>query len=248
MPSFGGKRKGALLVAGLHREHLQLPQKGVERLPCQVCEIGKIVHFGRLVISRTIQALRSFSTACWAVKPQSSSGKAGSRPKRRPRRWRRTIVSSSRASSAGDMEHLPLAGHIAEDMPAGAAEPFRVSAAGHHQVDPHPQQAKAFSKPSPAGQLLGGLEVGLAQDHRQIQIGIRAGLSLGTGAKDHHGNHIGLGAEARQGLAAGLRIQPGSQLHRLGQGPGLTPGDLRRAEGLGGGRGHGSNAIGLRGF
>ena len=52
MPSFGGKRKGALLVAGLHREHLQLPQKGVERLPCQVCEIGKIVHFGRLVISQ----------------------------------------------------------------------------------------------------------------------------------------------------------------------------------------------------
>ena len=107
--------------------------------------------------------------------------------------------------------------------PAGAAEPFGVGA---------------------AGQLLGGRELGLAQDHRQIEARIRPGLPPGPGAKGHQGEHIGFGAVPRQGLAAGVWIQAGAQHHRQGQRPRLPPGDLRRAEGLGDGGGHGFHPTG----
>jgi hypothetical protein len=66
----------------------------------------------------------------------------------------------------------------------------------------------------------------------------------GPGAKGHQGEHIGFGAEPRQRLVAGLWIQAGAQLHRRGQRPRLPPGDLRRAEGLSDGGGHGVHPTG----
>ena len=93
----GGKFEVAGLIAGFHRERLQVQQ--------QVCEleiglIGEPVEFvaaGRREGSpsaRTIQHVNSFATACCAVKPQSSDGNCSSSPKVRLRWWRSTISSS----------------------------------------------------------------------------------------------------------------------------------------------------------
>jgi hypothetical protein len=55
-------------------------------------------------------------------------------------------------------------------MPAGATQALGISAARHHQVDSYSLPTKRSVEALPAGQLLDRRELGLAHDHRQIQI------------------------------------------------------------------------------
>ena len=68
------QRKRPLLVAGLHRKHLQLKQEGIKLLTSQSDQIFEVMDPGRPPVGQHNPGLEYFSTACWAVKPQSSSG------------------------------------------------------------------------------------------------------------------------------------------------------------------------------
>jgi len=87
------------------------------------------------------------------------------------------IPSSYRASSAGDMQHPPFAGQIAEHVPGGTAQPLGIGLAGDQQINPHTQQPQALAEGPPALELLLRPVLGLAHDHRQIQIGSRVRLA-----------------------------------------------------------------------
>jgi hypothetical protein len=63
-----------LLIAGFHGKHLQLQALGINLLASQGGQILEVMDPGGWRSANTFQALNNFSTACWAVKPQSSSG------------------------------------------------------------------------------------------------------------------------------------------------------------------------------
>ena len=97
-------------------------------------------------------------------------------------------------------------------MPAGAAQPVGIGAACHHQIDLHAQPTQDAMEAPPTGDLLGRRELGLAHDHRQIQIGIEPRLTPCPRPEDHHSLHIGLGAQPPQSGATAEGIQTRPQL------------------------------------
>jgi len=62
-------------------------------------------------------------------------------------------------------------------VPAGTAQPLDIGLAGDHQIDPHAQPPPALAEAAPALEFFLRRELGRAHDHRQIQIGIRVGVS-----------------------------------------------------------------------
>ena len=69
-----------------------------------------------------------------------------------------TKASSSRASSAGDIEDLPFAGHIAHNVPAGLGQAGGVLPAVHDQVNPDPHAIKLLLVATPVVELAVGLD------------------------------------------------------------------------------------------
>jgi hypothetical protein len=127
-----------------------------------------------------------------------------------------------RAENTGNGQQQPR--HVAEHMPARAAQAFSIGLAGDHQIQPHPQRAQTLAEATPAVHLLLWRELGLVHDHRQIQIRIHPRLPTRPGAEGKHGLHIGFGAQPAKRLAAAHRSSPGPRSTSDGRGWGRSQG------------------------
>jgi len=127
-----------------------------------------------------------------------------------------------RAENTGNGQQQPR--HVAEHMPARAAQAFSIGLAGDHQIQPHPQRAQTLAEATPAVHILLWRELGLVHDHRQIQIRIHPR----PGAEGQHGLHIGFGAQPAKRLAAAHRSSPGPRSISDGRG-------WERSQGIAGG-------------
>ena len=218
-----------------------LPQQGVQRLPRQGRQIGQLVQPGGRRSASTIQAFRSFSSGLLGGEAPVFLRERRIQANAQAAQVAAHDRQQQRASSAGDMEHLPFAGHIAEDMPAGAAQPFGIGGAGHHQVDPHPQRAERSRKRRQqaifsAGVSCGWRRITARSRSESARACPRAREPKTTTACTSGSAH----SRARAGRRLGIQA-PGPDPAATPAPGGLTPGDRRRREGRSRGWGRGGS-------
>jgi hypothetical protein len=80
-------------------------------------------------------------------------------------------------------QHLAFRGFITHHVPTGAAEPFRIGETNHHKINANAQGADGRSAGRPSARLVLRGQLGLAEDHRQIQIRLRLGLASAARTK-----------------------------------------------------------------
>jgi hypothetical protein len=73
--------------------------------------------------------------------------------------------------------HLASPGPINHYVPTGAAEPFRIGKTNHHEINANAEGADGLSAGRPPTRLLLRGQLGLAENHRQIQIRLKLGLA-----------------------------------------------------------------------
>ena len=112
----------------------------------------------------------------------------GSRVPLRLPRCRSARRSNSNASSAGDMQLLPLAQGPRHHMPAGARQSLGILFSHHHQIHANRQRQGAQRRPQRTQRLLPFLrgERGLGHHHQQIDVGIGPPIPPSPGAKQQH--------------------------------------------------------------